>query len=415
MGRFGEMEQEMSILCKQKLQAIYSDYSHDKVSGDKAAFKLRDKTIPLLSENYPSIGHPDFSSAFSKLSREIIADKIIDNGVRVDGRKSVDLRNIGCQTDLHDPLHGSALFQRGQTQVMCTVALDSLESALKSDAVSVLLGGVKEKNFFLHYEFPSYATNEIGRMGGPSGRRELGHGALAEKALKSVVPPNFPFTIRLTSEVLESNGSSSMASVCGGSLALMDAGVPLTEPAAGVAVGLVSRGNVESKDEFYLGQHAVLTDILGMEDYLGDMDFKVAGTRKGINALQADIKLPGLPFEVVKEAMLKGDKGINKILDIMEECIDAPRKDKSNLPLTDSLTIPITKRARFVGPGGVNLKKILTETGVQISTSPEDASKFNLFAPNNEAMQEAREIVKKLLESEQRLPEFKFGEVYEVM
>ena len=135
-----KMEQEMSILCKQKLQAIYSDYSHDKVSRDKAAFKLRDKTIPLLSENYPSIGHPDFSLAFSKLSREIIADKIIDNGVRVDGRKSVDLRNIGCQTDLHDPLHGSALFQRGQTQVMCTVALDSLESALKSDAVSVLLG-----------------------------------------------------------------------------------------------------------------------------------------------------------------------------------------------------------------------------------------------------------------------------------
>ena len=157
--------------------------------------------------------------------------------------------------------------------------------------------GVKEKNFFLHYEFPPYATNEIGRIGS-SGRRELGHGALAEKALKSVIPSDFPFTIRLTSEVLESNGSSSMASICGGSLALMDAGVPISHPAAGIAVGLVSRNNKVEENDFKIGEHEVLLDILGMEDYLGDMDFKLAGTRNGITALQADIKLPGLPFEV---------------------------------------------------------------------------------------------------------------------
>jgi polyribonucleotide nucleotidyltransferase len=164
--------------------------------------------------------------------------------------------------------------------------------------VIFFFSGVKEKNFFLHYEFPPYATNEIGRLGS-SGRRELGHGALAEKALKSVIPSDYPFTIRLTSEVLESNGSSSMASVCGGSLALMDAGVPITHPAAGVAIGLISRNNTtDGENGFVMGDHAVLVDILGLEDYLGDMDFKLAGTRDGITALQADIKLPGLPFNV---------------------------------------------------------------------------------------------------------------------
>jgi len=197
-----------------------------------------------------------------------------------------------------------------------------------------------------------------------------------------------------------------MATVCGGSIALMDAGVPI-EPVVGISIGLVS-ADPECSD------YRLLTDIIGMEDHLGDMDFKLAGTRKGITALQADIKLPGLPFEVVKEAMWKGHTGINNILDIMHECIEEPRNDKSNLPLTDSLTIPVTKRGKFIGPGGNNLKKILTETGVQISTSSEDISKFNLFAPNNVAMQEAREIIKQLLESDTRLPEFKFGEVYQV-
>lgn len=223
-------------MIQQKLRAIYLNHSHDKISRDKAAFGLRDQSISELRLALPDVEPALFYEAFNTLSRSLVAELIINEGTRVDGRNSNQLRNIGCQVDLHEPLHGSALFQRGQTQVLCTVALDSLESALKSDAMSALLGGIKEKNFFLHYEFPPYATNEIGRMSGPSGRRELGHGALAEKALKSVIPSDFPFTIRLTSEVLESNGSSSMASICGGSLALMDAGVPITEPAAGTMI-----------------------------------------------------------------------------------------------------------------------------------------------------------------------------------
>ena len=295
---YNKVLSELSLICLQPLRSVYSDSRHDKKSRDIAVFAVRDKAIGRLKLSYPNLESYLFYDAFSHLSRTLIAEKAIHEEKRVDGRHLKDIRPIGCQVDLHDPLHGSALFQRGQTQVMCTVALDSLESALKSDTVSTLMGGVKEKNFFLHYEFPPYATNEIGRMG-PTNRREMGHGALAEKSLKPIIPSDYPFTIRLTSEVLESNGSSSMASVCGGSLALMDAGVPISTPAAGIAVGLVTQNNIENDAHgFEIGQHKVLVDILGMEDYLGDMDFKIAGTRNGITALQADIKLPGLPFQV---------------------------------------------------------------------------------------------------------------------
>ena len=212
---------ELEALCMQKIRGIFMDFSHDKFSRDKATKNLAHKAINEIANGAPQ---EPYYEVFSQICQSVMIEMGIQSKLRVDGRQLDQLRNINCEVNMHEPLHGSALFQRGQTQVMCTVALDSLDSALKTDTISALLGGVKEKNFFLHYEFPSYATNEIGRMGGPSGRRELGHGALAEKALKSVVPPNFPFTIRLTSEVLESNGSSSMASVCGGSLALMDAG-----------------------------------------------------------------------------------------------------------------------------------------------------------------------------------------------
>ena len=241
----------------------------------------------------------------------------------------------------------------------------------------------------------------------------MGHGALAEKSLKPIIPSDYPFTIRLTSEVLESNGSSSMASVCGGSLALMDAGVPISTPAAGIAIGLVTQNNIENDAHgFEIGQHKVLVDILGMEDYLGDMDFKIAGTRNGITALQADIKLPGLPFQIIKEATEKGHDGVNRILDIMEECISEPRSGKKNWPLNETITVPITKRSRFLGPGGINVKKLLTETGVQVSQSPEDASKFTLFAPNSEAMTEAKEFISKN-SVEDRVPDFEFGATYE--
>ena len=404
-----KIKNELESLCLQKIRGIYMDFTHDKFSRDKAINKCARKAISEIADGAPQ---EPYYEVFTQLCRSVITEMVLKSKLRVDGRQVDELRNIACEVNMHEPLHGSALFQRGQTQVMCTVALDSLDSALKTDTISALLGGVKEKNFFLHYEFPPYATNEVGRLTGSAGRRELGHGALAEKALKAILPANWPFTIRLTSEVLESNGSSSMASVCGGSLALLDSGVPITEPAAGVAIGLITDKN-QNEDNFQVGDYQVLTDILGLEDYFGDMDFKVAGTRTGITALQADIKIPGLPFNIIQEALQKGQKGINQILDIMEGCISEPAKEKSNWPVTETMNVPITKRGKFIGPGGANLSKILTETGVQVNQSPEDVSKYNIFAPNAEAMSEAKEIIKKSL-VEERIPDFEFGATYNV-
>ena len=415
----------IEMMCEQKLRMIYANKSHDKTSRDIEAFAVRDKAIAELRAKQDITVDPSFYyDAFTLLSRKIIASLALDESLRVDGRTIEEIRPITCQVDTHPPLHGSALFQRGQTQVFCTVALDSLEStALKVDPVSALMGGTKEKNFFLHYEFPPYATNEIGRSGAAAGRRELGHGALAEKALKEVVPKDHPFTIRLTSEVLESNGSSSMASICGGSLALLDAGVPLISPAAGVAMGLVSREMSNSDENSHTSaensfnrEYVVLTDILGMEDYLGDMDFKVAGTRSGITALQADIKLPGIPFDVVQTAMTKGHSAISNILDIMEnsrEDKNEPRANKVNWPVKEKIDVPAHKRGRFLGPGGMNLKKILAETGVQINpeSGTEASTTWTLFAPNSEAMSEANEIIESILE-EEKVPDLEFGSIY---
>lgn len=409
----------IELLCEQKLRTIYENNNHDKTSRDNATFSLRDSAISQIRNNNQFSSDPSYlHDAFTRISRKVLSSLVLDQNVRVDGRDIDEVRPITCHVDTHPPLHGSALFQRGQTQVFCTVSLDSLEStALKLDPVSTLMGGAKEKNFFLHYEFPPYATNEIGRSGAASGRRELGHGALAEKGLRAVVPKDHPFTIRLTSEVLESNGSSSMASICGGSLALLDAGVPLNSPAAGVAMGLVSRevdNDIESINANR--EYVVLTDILGMEDFLGDMDFKVAGTRHGITALQADIKLPGIPLQIVETALNKGHDAINRILDIMEnsrEDRNEPRTSKNNWPVKESINIPAHKRGRFVGPGGSNLKRILAETGVQVTpeSGTEASTTWSLFAPNTEALSEAKEIIETVL-AEEKLPELEFGSIY---
>lgn len=235
-----EVCEAVRSLSEMRLKEIFRDTNHDKISRDQAVNGVRTEVVDRVWSNFPDLDVSLISEAFSKRTKETFRDLIFEENQRCDGRALDDMRNISCQIDLHKPLHGSALFQRGQTQVFCTIALDSQESALRLDTLSALEAGVKSKNFFLHYEFPPYATGEIGRMG-PIGRREMGHGALAEKALTPVLPNDYPFTVRLTSEVLESNGSSSMATVCGGSLALMDAGVPISAPVAGVAVGLVTR------------------------------------------------------------------------------------------------------------------------------------------------------------------------------
>lgn len=287
------------------------------------------------------------------------------------------------------------------------MTFDSLESSVKTDIITTALSGVKDKNFMLHYEFPPYATNEIGKMGGIN-RRELGHGALAEKALRAVIPKDFPFTIRVTSEVLESNGSSSMASACGGSLALMDAGVPISSAVAGVAVGLISRPNPEKPAE--IQDYRILTDILGIEDYLGDMDFKLAGTSKGINALQADVKIPGLPLKVVMEAIQQATVAKKEILAIMNRTIDKPRETrKANGPVVENVRVPVSRRARFVGPGGYNLRRLQAQTGVTISQVDEET--FSVFAPTPSAMSEAQEFITEICKDDQD-QQLEFGAVY---
>nr|CAI5850273.1 unnamed protein product [Callosobruchus analis] len=305
-----EVMEAMRSLTEMRAKEIFKNYTYDKIGRDQALNEVRTDATEAIKPSFPDIDSNLINEAYNRIVKKIFRDVIFEEERRCDGREFDQLRDISCKVNLYKPLHGSSIFQRGQTQVFCTVTLDSHESAMKLDPLS----GIKEKNFFVHYEFPPFATNEIGRMG-PIGRREMGHGALAEKGLMSVLPHDFPFTIRLTSEVLESNGSSSMATVCGGSLALMDAGVPLTSPAAGVAIGLVTRYN----------EYQILTDILGIEDYMGDMDFKIAGTRKGITALQADIKIPGLPLKIVMESLQKAVDAKSSILSIMHDCIDKPR------------------------------------------------------------------------------------------
>ncbi|XP_072907132.1 polyribonucleotide nucleotidyltransferase 1, mitochondrial isoform X4 [Hemitrygon akajei] len=394
-------------LASEKICEVFKDFTHDKISRDDAINKIRLETEEQLRAKFSDVEPYDIMEAFNVVSKEVFRNIIMNEYIRCDGRDLRSLRNIHCEVDLYKPLHGSALFQRGQTQVFCTVTFDSIESSVKTDLITTLISGVKEKNFMLHYEFPPYATNEIGKLIGQN-RRELGHGALAEKALKPVIPEEFPFTIRVTSEVLESNGSSSMASVCGGSMALMDAGVPVSAPVAGVAVGLITKTNPENPAN--IEDYRLLTDILGIEDYYGDMDFKMAGTSKGITALQADIKLAGLPLKIVMEAVQQASVAKKEILNIMNKEIAKPReKRKENGPVLETIQVPLSKRARFIGPGGYNLRKLQAETGVTISQIDEET--FSIFAPTPNAMHEASEFISELCKDDQE-QHLEFGAVY---
>lgn len=402
-----EMVEHVRQFASGRIYAVFTDYTHDKISRDEAINKVRLETEENLKERFPQAEPFEVIESFNTVSKEIFRNLVLNEFKRCDGRELTALRNISCDVDLFKPLHGSALFQRGQTQVLSSVTFDSLESSIKADIITTALSGIKDKNFMLHYEFPPYATNETGKMGGIN-RRELGHGALAEKALRPVIPKDFPFTIRVTAEVLESNGSSSMASACGGSLALMDAGVPISSPVAGVAVGLISKANPENSSE--IQDYRILTDILGIEDYLGDMDFKLAGTNKGITALQADVKIPGLPLKVVMEAVQQATVAKREILGIMNKCIAKPRATrKENGPVIENVRVPVSKRARFVGPGGYNLRRLQAQAGVTISQVDEET--FSVFAPTPGAMNEAQDFISDICKDDQE-QQLEFGGIY---
>ncbi|KAL6102111.1 pnpt1 [Pungitius sinensis] len=402
-----DMVEHVRQSASKKIYAVFTDYAHDKISRDEAINKVRLEAEEELKERFPQAEHFEIIESFNTVSKEVFRNLVLNEFKRCDGRELTALRNISCDVDLFKPLHGSALFQRGQTQVLSSVTFDSLESSVKADIITTALSGVKSKNFMLHYEFPPYATNEIGKMGGIN-RRELGHGALAEKALRPIIPKDFPFTIRVTAEVLESNGSSSMASACGGSLALMDAGVPISSAVAGVAIGLISKANPEKPADIL--DYRLLTDILGIEDYLGDMDFKLAGTNKGITALQADVKIPGLPLKVVMEAIQQATVAKKEILAIMNKCTAKPRETrKDNGPVVENVRVPVSRRARFVGPGGYNLRRLQAQTGVTISQVDEET--FSVFAPTPGAMSEAQDFIGEICKDDQE-QQLEFGAIY---
>lgn len=386
-----------------RLRNIFTDSSHNKLSRDHAVNAVRLDVIEKLTKGFPGTEPQVLSGAVSKIIKDVFRNLILDEDIRCDGRGLLDMRPINCLVDLYRPLHGSSLFQRGQTQVQCTVAFDAPENIPKLDPLLEATGGHKDRNFLLHYTFPSFATNEVARSG-PVSRREIGHGALAEKALRPLLPKHHPFAILLTSTVMESNGSSSMATVCGGSLALMDAGVNIASPAAGVAIGLVTRYDQNNQIEHY----KVLTDILGIEDYMGDMDFKIAGTRKGVTALQADIKVSGITLKIVMEAIQQATEAKASILTIMGDSLSKPRAMKDNMPVLETLPIPPHKRSKVMGTGGVNIRRIQAETGVQLTW--QDNNVLSVFAPNQSAMEEAQETLKELLSDDE--PTLEFGAIY---
>ncbi|CAL2035202.1 unnamed protein product [Caenorhabditis brenneri] len=397
------LEKLMTVLdelARERIYYVMTDSTHDKISRDneiKAIFQ-----DVANSSELEKFDRQDVSTCYSSLTKKILRETVLSTGIRCDGRKTTEFRPIRIQVDMYKKLHGCSMFQRGQTQVMSTVTFDSPAAAFHPDSVAQLLGSQRKKSFMLHYEFPSFATNEIGTSRSLN-RREIGHGALAEKALKDLFPKDFPYATRLACQVLESNGSSSMASVCGGSLALFDAGVPMKNAAAGVAIGLIS--DEKEPDTKY----KVLTDILGIEDYAGDMDFKVAGTKDGFTAAQLDVKNDGLTREQLRESMQAARAGIDHVLEKMNVMRDRPREQfKSTVPIIHSMRIEPHKRVTLFRNNGYNCKLIEAETGVKISA--EDESNLSLLAQDKEKLQKAIDLMNEVLESNTNV-DFAFGSI----
>ncbi|NRA27177.1 MAG: polyribonucleotide nucleotidyltransferase [Opitutales bacterium] len=321
--------------------------------------------------------------AFEVLQEELYRDLILAEQKRVDGRAPADLREISCQTDVLKRVHGSAIFKRGETQSLVVATLGTAKDAQELDG---LTGGSKEKSFILHYNFPPYSTGETGRFIGP-GRREIGHGALAERSLLPVIPAEdeFPYTIRIVSDIMSSNGSTSMASICGGTLSLMDAGVPIIAPVAGISAGMISKSDGES-----ITDYTILTDILGAEDHFGDMDFKVAGTREGVTGFQLDLKIQGLPFSIARGAVKQATEARHKILDVMEAEIGTPRTELNpNAPRITTIQIDPEKIGALIGPGGKNIRRIVEISGAEININEDNSGRVDVYATTGDAMQRA--------------------------
>ncbi len=354
--------------------------------------ELTESVLEALSEQFPE-KEKDIKSIMHNLEKDLMRKRILDEGVRLDGRNTTQIRTITIETGILPRTHGSALFTRGETQSLTTVTLGTRNDEQLID------GLLQEyaKKFMLHYNFPPFSIGEVGRMTGV-GRREIGHGNLAERALKIVMPPEdqFPYTVRVISDILESNGSSSMATVCAGSLALMDAGVPISKAVSGVAMGLVKEGD----------KYAVLSDILGNEDHLGDMDFKVAGTADGITAFQMDIKIEGISFEIMELALIQAKAGRLHVLEEMNKVLAKSNASLSQYaPRLITMKIDTDQIGLVIGPGGKTIQGMQRLFGVDIVV--DDDGTVNIASPNKENATKCKEYIKKLTAT----PEV--GEVYE--
>ncbi|MGQ9646673.1 MAG: polyribonucleotide nucleotidyltransferase [Thermodesulfobacteriota bacterium] len=374
-----DLKERVRIIVQEKLVEAF------QITEKK---ERRDRLEEILQMTYQTLGASDESSqnmikaVVEETNRKLVRRLILDRKRRIDGRGLAEIRPISCEVGILPRTHGSALFTRGETQVLAVVTFGTSEDEQKINSLT----GETYKSFMLHYNFPPFSVGEVSPLRSPS-RREIGHGALAERAIQPILPSNekFPYTIRIVSEVLESNGSSSMATVCGASLSLMDAGVPIKAPVAGIAMGLIHEDD----------QVAVLSDILGDEDHFGDMDFKVAGTAQGVTAIQMDIKIRGISKEILGKVLHQARDGRFHILDKMRETIAEPRKDLSrHAPRIVTLKVKQEKIRDVIGPGGKNIRSIVDQTGVKVDV--EDSGIVKLASPNYDAIEKAIAMIKGL-------------------
>ncbi len=411
-----EKKQEELYKVPDEIDQAVRDYATEKM---KVAVRNSDKMTRLdnmdaveketqehFAEEFPD-NEKDIAAVLYNITKESVRASILDDGVRPDDRKLDEIRPVWCETGLLPRVHGSGLFKRGQTQVMSSVALAPLSEKQRIDGLTEQT----EKRYIHHYNFPGYCTGEAKAPRSP-GRREIGHGALAERALLPVIPSEeeFPYAIRVVSDVLSSNGSSSMASTCGSCLALMDAGVPIKRPVAGIAMGLIERVEEDGSSKM-----AVLSDIQGMEDFLGDMDFKVTGTTEGVTAMQMDIKVHGLSREILKKALDQAHEGRMHIMNIMLEEIPEPRPELSKwAPRCIAMRIDPDKVRIVIGPGGKTINKIIEDTGVDIDISEEDLGLVTIYAVDMDSAEEAKRQIE-LITAEVEVGKTYVGEVKRIM
>jgi len=375
-----EMTSAMAKFCADRIEGVCTiPGKEDRMVAMDA---LRVEMRAALRAEFAAMSDMEFgfmtAIGYDNLVCETTRNVILEKNFRPDGRSITDIRPLSAEVGVLPVVHGSALFSRGETQALVIATLGNEKDAQESDDLTSEAGSIKQR-FYLHYNFPNFSVGEVGRITGP-GRREIGHGNLAERSVSKVVPADFPYVVRCVSEIMSSNGSTSMASVCGATLALMDAGVPIIAPVAGISCGLVTGKN---------GERLLLTDIIGAEDHFGDMDFKVCGTRDGITGFQLDLKLPGIPIDLLCEGMERDRIARLKILDVMEACLAAPREDISpRAPRLEIVKINPEKIGALIGPGGKNIRAITEETGTSIDI--DDDGTVKIMAPDREHLEAAK-------------------------